>query len=201
MVIPELGVGLMAKPYQQPHPPIAVSILSPNSASARSAGLRGWMMVSANFVPSHIVKTHWPAYAEGAVAAGKQPDPANWHVARSILVTQSDAEAEDYMANPDNVFHYYFNYLLTLLRLGRGAGLFKSDPALDDDAVTAQHAIDGMVIAGSPKTVTEKLAQFRDEIGPFGTLVMTGHDWDDKEMWQNSMRLMAEEVMPSFDAG
>lgn len=195
VVIPDLGVGQMAKPLQQPHPPIAVSILSPNSGSAREAGARGWLAISANFVPAHIVKTHWQAYAEGAEAAGIAPDPANWHVARSILVCESDAEAEDYLADPDNAFRYYFKYLLTLLRLGRGAALFKSDPALSDDEVTPEHAIDGMVIAGSAKTVTEKLAAFQEDIGPFGTLIATAHDWDRPEMWKTSMRLLAEEVV------
>ena len=38
----------------------------------------------------------------------------------------------------------------------------------------------------------------REQIGPFGTLVLTGLDWDDKALWQRSMALMASEVMPAL---
>ncbi len=37
-VLPELGVGFMPKPLQKPHPPIHISISSPDSASAKLAG-------------------------------------------------------------------------------------------------------------------------------------------------------------------
>jgi alkanesulfonate monooxygenase SsuD/methylene tetrahydromethanopterin reductase-like flavin-dependent oxidoreductase (luciferase family) len=52
------------------------------------------------------------------------------------------------------------------------------------------------VIAGGPETVAEKLLAVREEIGPFGTMVLTGLDWDDKALWKRSMALMAQEVMP-----
>ena len=45
----------------------------------------------------------------------------------------------------------------------------------------------------------DRLIAFRDEVGPFGTLLMTGHDWDDKALWQGSMRRLAEDVMPRFN--
>ena len=62
-------------------------------------------------------------------------------------------------------------------------------------------AIDNIVIAGSPATVAEKLLAVREQIGPFGTIVLTGLDWDDKALWKRSMALMAKEVMPSLRAG
>ena len=36
----------LPRPYQQPHPPIALSLLTPNSASAWTAGERGWIPIS-----------------------------------------------------------------------------------------------------------------------------------------------------------
>ncbi len=54
------------------------------------------------------------------------------------------------------------------------------------------------MIAGSPATVAEKLLAVRDQIGPFGTIVLTGLDWDDKPLWKRSMELMANEVMPKL---
>ncbi len=37
-VYPEFKVGYIPRPYQRPHPPIALSLLSPNSPSARTVG-------------------------------------------------------------------------------------------------------------------------------------------------------------------
>ncbi len=47
-----LGIGPMLKPYQKPYPPLAMSVMSPRSGTARFAGERGWGMISANFTPA-----------------------------------------------------------------------------------------------------------------------------------------------------
>ena len=57
-------------------------------------------------------------------------------------------------------------------------------------------ALEESVIAGSLASVQERLVDLVDQLGPFGTLVMVGQDWDDAVMWPTSMRRMAEEVMP-----
>jgi alkanesulfonate monooxygenase SsuD/methylene tetrahydromethanopterin reductase-like flavin-dependent oxidoreductase (luciferase family) len=90
-----LGIGPMLKPYQRPYPPLAVSAMSPASSTARLAGERGWGLVSANFMPVGHAKSHWEQYRAGAEAAGRRPDRAQWRLARSILVTESDADAQD----------------------------------------------------------------------------------------------------------
>jgi alkanesulfonate monooxygenase SsuD/methylene tetrahydromethanopterin reductase-like flavin-dependent oxidoreductase (luciferase family) len=197
----DLGVGVMARPYQKPHPPIAVSIMSPRSSSARTAGGHGWIPISANFTPACHVRTHWEAYAEGCETAGRTPDPSIWRAARSVLVTESDAEAEDYLARPGNTLAFYFNYLRTVLLDADFGALLKDDPAMSDDAITTKYMLDAMVVAGSPRTVAEKLAAFRDEVGDFGTLIAAAHDWDDEALWRRSMTLLAHEVLPRLSRG
>ena len=39
--IPELGIGTFIKPFQKPHPPIAVSLKNANSMTAKFAGKKG----------------------------------------------------------------------------------------------------------------------------------------------------------------
>ena len=46
--------------------------------------------------------------------------------------------------------------------------------------------------------LADRLVALGDEVGPFGTLVMTAHDGDDGPLWRRSMRLLAEDVMPSL---
>ena len=56
------------------------------------------------------------------------------------------------------------------------------------------------MIHGSPSTVLDKLVAFRETVGPFGGLLMTGLDWGGKNQeWEReSMRLLAYDVMPKF---
>src|SRR3546814_13721301 len=106
-----LGVGRLIRPYQKPHPPIAVSLRAANSYTARQAGSRGWIPVSGNFIPAADVATHWPTYAAGAEEAGRRPDPSLWRVGRTVLVTGRDAEAEDILADPHGGFTRSSTYL------------------------------------------------------------------------------------------
>ena len=44
---PDLGVGVLAKTFQKPHPRLAISVSSPNSGSIRVAARNDWMPISA----------------------------------------------------------------------------------------------------------------------------------------------------------
>ena len=35
--------------------------------------------------------------------------------------------------------------------------------------------------------------------GPFGTLVLTAHDWDDRAQWIRSLKLFARDVVPAYN--
>ena len=59
---------------------------------------------------------------------------------------------------------------------------------------------DNFVIYGSPETVARKILELRDEVGPFGTLMMTAHEWEDKAVMRRSMELLANRVMPMVNA-
>ena len=52
---------------------------------------------------------------------------------------------------------------------------------------------------GTPEEVADKILAFREEVGEFGTLLYAGHDWKDVDLAKNSMKLMAEKVMPQIN--
>jgi alkanesulfonate monooxygenase SsuD/methylene tetrahydromethanopterin reductase-like flavin-dependent oxidoreductase (luciferase family) len=193
---PELGLGDMPKPYQQPHPPIAVAGMSPYPFFVKEAARRGWQAISANFIPAASVATHWQRFSEGCAEAGVEPDGERWHVARTVLVTETDADAKAYLARSESAVRYYFYYLSSLMKKAGFAQIMKGLEQFDDEQLTVDWAVDNIVIAGSPETVAEKLLAVREQVGPFGTLVLTGLDWDDPALWKRSMELTAEEVMP-----
>jgi alkanesulfonate monooxygenase SsuD/methylene tetrahydromethanopterin reductase-like flavin-dependent oxidoreductase (luciferase family) len=187
------------RPYQQPHPPIALSLLTPNSSSAITAGERGWIPVSGQFFHRRYLRGHWEKYVEGCERVGRRPDPSIWRVSRSVLVTESDAQAEEYLADPDNGLSFYYHFFHHSFSKGRKAlFMLKPDLIIPDEDVTEDMIKRALVIAGSPKRVVEQLVALREETGPFGTLLMGGHDWDQPALWRRSMELLATQVMPEF---
>jgi alkanesulfonate monooxygenase SsuD/methylene tetrahydromethanopterin reductase-like flavin-dependent oxidoreductase (luciferase family) len=195
----EIGQGLMVKPYQQPHPPIVVTVVEPSSPSAAQAGSRGWSIISGNFLLPQWVKTHWETFVEGCAAAGRVPDRSEWRVAKTVFVADDERTAREYGTGPDSPYRFYYKQLGgKLIRAGR-ANLFKRDPALPDDAVTTDLLVDELVIAGTVDQVVEQLLAFREKVGDFGTLLYCGIDWADPRLARRSLQLMAEEVVPAVN--
>jgi alkanesulfonate monooxygenase SsuD/methylene tetrahydromethanopterin reductase-like flavin-dependent oxidoreductase (luciferase family) len=199
-VIPELGIGYMPKPFQKGGPPISISLASPHSSSARTAALNDCGILSANITPTYSVASHWAIYSKACADAGKRASGENWRVARNLMVAPTDAEAHDRVFGEQASNHYLFDYVRTVLdRVGQ-LSIMKPRPEMSDEDATVEAIIDGCTLYGSPKTMLDKLVAFRDEVGPFGTLLMTGVDWlGPNEAWERqSMQLMAEAVMPQF---
>ncbi len=59
-------------------------------------------------------------------------------------------------------------------------------------------ALEDCAIVGAADTVLARLVELVDELGPFGTLVMVGHDWDESGLSQGSMHRMAEDILPQL---
>jgi len=180
---PEIGVGIAVRPLQQPHPPIAITSIRPGGAGPHAAGRRGWTGISATYVGAHVVRAHIENYREGRRSAGLSDDASGWRVARSIFVADDEATAERYARQADGAHGFYFHVMRT--KLG-AAGV---------DIMRGQ-----LVIAGTPDSVARHLIAFRREVGAFGTLLYTGHDWVDPALARRSMELMAQEVMPRINS-
>ena len=187
------------KPYQRPHPPIACPAASPYSDSVRYAGTRGWSPISANFIPAFAVRSHWQVYAEGCVEAGRTPDPDNWRVTRTIFVGDDTAAAKDYLLDPEGIFYDFFDYVVRLFGKAKMTWLMKSDPEMPDDAVTTERVLGETAIAGDTASVVEQILNYREEVGPFGTLLFWTVDAPLREDWETllaSSARLASEVMP-----
>jgi alkanesulfonate monooxygenase SsuD/methylene tetrahydromethanopterin reductase-like flavin-dependent oxidoreductase (luciferase family) len=195
-----LGIGYMPKPFQKPRPPIFISLASPNSSSAKTAAQKGWGMISANIIPTYSVASHWKVYSAACAAAGIPARGDNWRVARNIMVAQSDAEAEDRVFGSQGSNSYFFTYMRDVLDSVGQLILLKPRGDMPDREATVEAITKGCVIYGSPRTVRDKLVAFREEVGPFGGLLMTGLDWAGKNReWERyTMRILAEEIMPAL---
>lgn len=199
-LLPEIGQGYVAKPLQQPHPPIVVTAVAPFSKGVTEAAARGWEPISANFLMPVWVKSHWPKYVEGCARGGRAANPANWRVAKSVFVADDLATARDYALGPQSPYRHYYNSLLTKLVKNGRAELFKTSRDMPDEAVTLDYVMDKLVIWGTPDKVADEIAAFQEEVGEFGTLLYAGKDWVDRDLGRRSMILAAEQVLPRVNA-
>ncbi len=196
----KLGVRYMPKPYQQPRPPLFISLASPFSSSAKTAAQKGWGMISANIIPTYSVASHWKVYREACEALGKRPNGDGWRVARNLMVAPSDAEAHDRVFSAAAANNYFYAYMREVLNKVGMLILLKPKGDMPDEQATVKAITEECVLHGSPSTLIDKLIAFRDTVGPFGGLLQTGLDWAGKNQdWEReSMRLLAQEVMPKF---
>lgn len=195
------GTGIMQKPYQKPRPEIVGTVVAPFSKGVIEMGKRDFHPMSANFLMDKWVATHWANYAEGAAAAGRTADPADWRVARTIFVADDDKVAEAYgKTDANSPYRFYYRQLVYKLTKGGRQAVFKHDRDEPDEAVTLDRVLDDLVICGSVDKVVDDILAFRETTGDFGELVVAGMDWVDEDLTKRSLRLMAEEVMPRVNA-
>jgi alkanesulfonate monooxygenase SsuD/methylene tetrahydromethanopterin reductase-like flavin-dependent oxidoreductase (luciferase family) len=193
----DIDLRLHLRPFQRPHPPIAVAGVSADSETLTLAGEHGWIPMSINFVPARVLRTHWASVEAGAGRAGRTPDRAAWRVARDVLIADTPAEARR-LALTGPLARDWNGYFLPLLRKSRRLGAVKVDPAMPDDAVTVEYLLEHIWIVGSVDEVAARLRRLRDDVGGFGTLLVIGHEWDPPGVWERSMERLVGEVLPAL---
>jgi alkanesulfonate monooxygenase SsuD/methylene tetrahydromethanopterin reductase-like flavin-dependent oxidoreductase (luciferase family) len=193
----ETGLGYIPKPYQKPHPPIAVPGMSRNSPSMKTAARRGHSPFAHCLVPGNVVADIWNTYEAAALEAGRQPSRSDWKVARSIFLAETTKEAEQ-RARTNSLGHNY-QYIGRLFDKGLGRRLYKRDLAMSDADCNLDYLMSEQIIAGDVDEVLRRLLLLIEETGPFGTLVLMSYDWDDKASWLRSMELFNNELMPALN--
>jgi alkanesulfonate monooxygenase SsuD/methylene tetrahydromethanopterin reductase-like flavin-dependent oxidoreductase (luciferase family) len=183
------------KPYQQPHPPIAVAGVTEKSETLGLAGERGWIPMSINFVTPRVLRSHWQSVSEGATRSGRTASRDEWRIARAVHVAETDAQARR-EALEGVLARDYGTYFLPLLGMTRGLGGLKLTEDMAESDVTLDYLCDNVWIVGSPETVARKIDDLYDAVGGFGTLLIGATDWPDAAVWQRSMDLFANEVAP-----
>jgi alkanesulfonate monooxygenase SsuD/methylene tetrahydromethanopterin reductase-like flavin-dependent oxidoreductase (luciferase family) len=194
-----IGVGVAVRPLQRPHPPIAITSIRPDGRGAHAAGARGWTGISATYVGAYVVRAQIQSYLEGRRSAGLSADASGWRVARSVFVADDETTARRYAHREDGAHGFYFHVMKTKLAKAGALALMRDHPAQPDSDLSTRRCIERLVIAGTPQSVADQILAFRNEVGAFGTLLYTGHDWANPALARRSMELMANEVWPRID--
>ena len=196
---PELGVGTLPRPLQQPRPEIVGTVVAPYSKGVAAMGARDFHPMSANFLLPQWVATHWPKYEQGKTSVGEAASREDWRIARTVFVADSEAEARAYGRDAANSpYRAYYEQMVAKMAMGGRLGLFKRDQDQPDDEVTLESVLDELVICGTPNSVAEQVLALRETTGDFGELVYAGMDWLDPGLARRSMELMASKVMPQI---
>ncbi|HWP27511.1 MAG TPA: LLM class flavin-dependent oxidoreductase [Xanthobacteraceae bacterium] len=196
-----IGVGYMGKPYQKPRPEIVGTVVAPFSPGVVLMGKRDFHPLSANFLLSKHLKSHWQHYTKGKLEVGQQPDVADWRIARTVFVNDDDKVALRYgRTDPNSPYAFYYHQMLAKMKRGKRLYVFKEYPEQPDEEITHEHVMKNCVIYGSVNKVVDAILALREEVGDFGELVYAGMDWVDPALAKRSMQLMAEQVMPRVNA-
>src|SRR5262249_37372865 len=154
------------------------TVLAPFSPGVVAMGRRDFHPLSANFLLSMHLKSHWQNYCKGKSEGGGVANTADWRAARTIFVADDDKVAADY-ARYNAASPYRFNYGQMHAKLTRSKRLFvfKAHKEQPDDQVTQEFVMDQLVIYGTVSKVVEQILALREEIGDFGEIVYAGLDW------------------------
>jgi alkanesulfonate monooxygenase SsuD/methylene tetrahydromethanopterin reductase-like flavin-dependent oxidoreductase (luciferase family) len=191
---PVKGRGYYMKPYQEPHPPIAVAASTPESSSMRMAGERGWIPMSSSLLSRSHLAAHWRLVETGAAGAGRQAQRSQWRIARDVLVAPTSALARERaraVLGRNYVQHQYPNRIGTVQMAST-----KLEPSMPDEAVTVDYLMENVWIVGDPAECADKIHQLYEESGGFGALLSITTDSDDAGWDHESLRLLMEDVAP-----
>jgi alkanesulfonate monooxygenase SsuD/methylene tetrahydromethanopterin reductase-like flavin-dependent oxidoreductase (luciferase family) len=193
----DIGRGHLYKPYQKPYPEIVGTVVAPFSKGVVLMGRRDFHPLSANFLLSKWLPSHWDNYAEGKKQVGKVANRDDWRIARTIFVADDEKTAQRYgKDDPGSPYRYYWRLLLIKMMNAKRHAAFKLDPSDPDSVLTEDYIMDHLVIKGTVERVVDQILKLREEVGDFGELVYAGMDWVDPKLAKRSMELMATEVMP-----
>jgi len=195
----DIGMGHMGKPYQNRRPEIVGTVVAPYSKGVVAMGQRDFHPLSANFLLSSWVKTHWDQYAEGKRLAGQVANVSDWRVARSIFVADDEHTARKYgREDMNSPYRFYHKQMRT--KLQKRIEVFKESPDQSDESITLDYVMDRLHIGGTVNSVVDQILALREVTGDFGELVYANMDWVDPALAKRSMVLMAEQVMPRVNA-
>ena len=198
--VPDAMLGFHMRPYQQPHPPVAVAGSSPYSSTLKYAGGHGWWPMSTPFMIPPSIPSHWEVVEKAAQENGKSVSRSDWRISREVHVADNGQKAREEALNGP-MGKFFVDYWIPLLSHGaRGLEPLKVDPDMPDEAVSPEYMLENLWIVGDPDECTRQIKKLYDDVGGFGVLLPLAHDWGrDTPQWHHSMELMTTEVLPALE--
>lgn len=187
------GVVALPKPMSAPHMPMATATDSADMLEI--AATRGYILLSAFLEPAAKLRKKGDNYADMARAAGIRNPRKNITASRIVYIADTEQKAKDEMraAVEYEVGIQAQRGFLKMLKNLYGLDVPNGPGAIDALAES------GFYVLGDCDSVAERLKNFYDEAGGFGTfLICAGKDWATREHRARSMTLFMEQVAPQL---
>jgi alkanesulfonate monooxygenase SsuD/methylene tetrahydromethanopterin reductase-like flavin-dependent oxidoreductase (luciferase family) len=200
------NVPVYPKPLQQPHPPLAFAISSPETITW--AAKHGYAMLSSGLgTPLATTASNRDLYVKGLQESGYAQAAidrllSRWVVTKHVYVAPTDAQA---LAEAREPQMWYRDSFIRSMSADGLAGLHESVYRGAEatiarlSAQTWENLVADALIVGSPDTVAGKIAQL-EQLNVGEVVCWMNFGGLPPEQVRRSMRLFAEEVMPCFRA-
>jgi alkanesulfonate monooxygenase SsuD/methylene tetrahydromethanopterin reductase-like flavin-dependent oxidoreductase (luciferase family) len=197
-------VNIWPRPLQEPHPPVWVPSQGSSETIEWAAAAERKYTYLQTFSPLKNAKKSFDAYRDAAARAGYEADASQIGWAVPIYVAETDEIAREELRPHIEAFFNRFLRFPMEMRFPPGYSSVASTKSLIESKVLAranatslESLMDlGMVVAGSAKTVRERLLYLQGELG-FGNLIaMLQVATLPADLTEKNLRLFAADVMP-----
>jgi len=178
---------LQLRPYQRPHPPLAIPSLESPFGMAL-AGRLGAAPLSLFFGASDLA-AQWAITEDAAARASRAANRHDWRVVVPVHLAETREQAvEEVRAGGGE---WMFEYVQALT--GRPAPVAGPKEAAVDQMIEA-----GSWVIGTPDDLTAFIRGLEERTGGFGTFLIWGHEWAGPDATRRSYDLLARHVIPQF---
>jgi limonene 1,2-monooxygenase len=183
---------LQLRPYQRPHPPLAVTSLESPAGMAlagrHGAGVLSLAVTTTAGGPVDLAG-QWRVSEEAAAAAGTAVSRDDWRLCVPIHLAETRRRALDEAR--DGAARFLLEYVQGTT--GRPAPVPGPPERVVDQMVER-----GSWVVGTPDDCAAALERLLEVTGGFGAMLVWAHEWAPREATLRSYELLAREVMPRF---
>lgn len=169
-------------------PPCPQIIGLPLKGTAQESGVAasyGYAPLTPSWLSTRAVAHHWPAIVAGATSALRRASPKYWQIARMVVIHDDPVVLQDYIFGQRSPIRRYYTQLAQ-------RGLIAAD-------INAQ--LKRLVIAGNADQVTRQILALQEAVGEIGALHILDPAGRDRDMTQNTLIRLAEDVIPKVQNG
>ena len=185
-------VNLVPKPYQKPHPPTLIAAASDDTFSI--VGKMGYPIFVSGAATVPQIKERLKIYRNARKEAGhSDPESITFRIPAYVAETAQQAHDE-----PEATTMYGIQFTAT--ELAGSATTPEAKERLRHMATLPyEEVLQRRVMYGTPEELTERLRVYQDELGMTGVVLDMNYGGQlPNNLVINSMRLLAEKVMPNF---
>ena len=168
-------------PIRSRGPEIVGTVVAPFSPGVVLMGKRDFHPLSANFLLSKHLKSHWENYCKGKAGGRRRGERGGLAGGAGDLRSRRRQDRGALRSRrSEQPIRFYFEQMRAKMKRGKRLYVFKCHKEQPDEEITHDYVMDNCVIHGSVNKVVDEILALREETGDFGELVYAGMDWADR---------------------